>query len=128
MSSVAGVSPETIFRMLSKRRSLSPGLMRSGEYSEPLAGRLHGYQPRFFTNMGYCSDSEGRFRFHHPLEHPAVQAGFGLQLVIHPIWWCAGEEDGPLAKLERFLSERAQTVADEMAANCRPYAEARTNG
>jgi hypothetical protein len=94
-------------------------------FSEPLAGRLHGYQPRFFTDMGYCSDSEGRFRFHHPLDHPAVVEGRALQLVTHPIWWCAGLGEGPIEKLERFLKERAGQLSDELAANCRPYATAR---
>lgn len=91
-------------------------------YSEQLAGRLHGYLPRFFSEMGYCSDSEGRFRFHHPLSHPAVLKGLGLQLVIHPIWWCAEIGEGALEKLERFLREREERLAEELAANCRPFA------
>ena len=29
-------------------------------YPDTLAGRVHAYQPRFFTQMGYCSDSPRR--------------------------------------------------------------------
>jgi len=93
-------------------------------YPDELGGRLHGYMPRFFSDMGYCSDSEGRFRFQHPLQHPAVEAGGALQLVIHPIWWVAGVDEGPLDKLGRFLEDRRRTISDELAANCRPYAAA----
>ncbi len=91
-----------------------------------LGGRIHGYQPRFFTEIGYCSDSEGRFRFHHPFDHPAVLAGHGLQLVIHPIWWCASVEEGPLDKLRRYRREREQRLDDALAANCRPFGAARS--
>lgn len=94
-------------------------------FEERLAGRLHGYQPRFFSEMGYCSDSEGRFRFHHPLSHPSVEQGRALQLVIHPIWWCAEEGESPVQKLERFLCERADRLASEVAINCRPFAVSR---
>jgi hypothetical protein len=91
-------------------------------YAGRLGGRAHGYEPRFFSEMGYCSDSEGRFRYHYPMEHPAVLSGLGLQLVIHPIWWCAKPEETALAKLVRFLEERERILNDELASNCRPFA------
>ena len=34
--------------------------------AENLAGRLHTYQPRFFKEIGYCSDSRGSWRYGHP--------------------------------------------------------------
>ncbi|MCG3777069.1 MAG: hypothetical protein JW395_3945 [Nitrospira sp.] len=104
-----------------------PGKWALG-FPEPLAGRLHGYQPRFFSEMGYCTDSEGRFRFHHPLSHPAVQEGRALQLVIHPIWWAAQSSQSALAKLETFLGDRQVLLADELAINCRPFAARHLNG
>ncbi len=72
-------------------------------------------------DIGYCADSGGEFRFHHPLEHPAVLAGRALQLVTHPIWWCASRDEDPLRKLERFFDDRARLLAVELAANCKPY-------
>jgi hypothetical protein len=85
------------------------------------AGRLHGYDPRFFSNIGYCSDSEGRWRFGHPLEHEAVTAGRAIQLVTHPIWWCALAGEDVTPKLQRFLADRAQNLTREVAINCKPF-------
>jgi hypothetical protein len=93
-------------------------------YPETLAGRLHAYQPRFFTQMGYCSDSRGTWRHGLPLDHAAVREGRGLQLLTHPIWWTGEGNIGAITKLDRFLSERATLLRDELARNCDPYREA----
>lgn len=85
------------------------------------AGRLHGYDPRFFSDIGYCSDSEGRWRFGHPLKHESIQAGRALQLVTHPIWWCALPGEKVENKLQRFLLDVSQTITREVALNCKPY-------
>ncbi|MBT3172708.1 MAG: hypothetical protein HN333_14900, partial [Rhodospirillaceae bacterium] len=52
-----------------------------------IAGRMHAYEPRFFREIGYCSDSRGAWRHGHPLDHAAVVKGKALQLLIHPLWW-----------------------------------------
>lgn len=85
------------------------------------AGRLHGYDPRFFSDIGYCSDSEGRWRFGHPLEHESILAGRALQLVTHPIWWCALPGEKVETKLERFLLDASQSKTREVALNCKPF-------
>lgn len=90
-------------------------------WPKPIAGRLHAYQPRFFKEMGYCSDSEGRFRFGHPIEQEAVKQHRALQLVTHPIWWVASSAENVLEKLERFRKGRDSLLGDELAANCKPY-------
>jgi hypothetical protein len=91
--------------------------------SVDIAGRRQGYHPRFFGPDRYCSDSEGRFRFHVPLEHPAVKDGRALHLATHPIWWCASNQEGPIDKLRRFRAEHAATFDNELAANCKPARE-----
>jgi hypothetical protein len=96
-------------------------------YSGNLDGRLHGYQPRFFADMGYCSDSKRRFRFQHPLNHLAFLGGRALQLVIHPIWWCAAAGETPLDKLRRYRREREEKLDKELAENCRPFARISSN-
>lgn len=90
-------------------------------WPKPIAGRTHAYEPRFFREIGYCSDSEGRFRFGHPLDHEAVLAKRALQLVTHPIWWVASSSESVLEKLERFRTGRDVLLAEELAANCKPY-------
>jgi hypothetical protein len=86
-----------------------------------LAGRRHAYEPRFFSQMGYCSDSRGAWHFGHPLEHTATREGRALQLLTHPIWWVSNGLDGAVAKLDRFIAERTNFLCRELAANCEPY-------
>lgn len=87
----------------------------------PLAGRRHAYEPPFFTEMGYCSDSRGAWHYGHPLEQEAVLQGRAMQLLTHPIWWTENLIDGPLPKLECFLGERRHLLEAELAENCEPY-------
>lgn len=88
-----------------------------------LGGRLHAYQSKFFSDMGYCADSQGRFRYGHPLEHDVVHQNTALQLVIHPVWWCRDSAEPPVDRMKRFLAERGQLLEREMAANSLPYRE-----
>ncbi|MGB8275820.1 MAG: hypothetical protein WCF16_11215 [Alphaproteobacteria bacterium] len=87
----------------------------------PLAGRRHTYEPRFFRDMGYCSDSRGEWRFGRPLAHEAVAKGAALQLATHPIWWVAGEGESVRAKLDRFALARFDLLRAELARNCVTY-------
>jgi peptidoglycan/xylan/chitin deacetylase (PgdA/CDA1 family) len=58
-------------------------------YSGLLAGRRHAYEPDFFSEIGYCSDSRGAWNYGHPLETDAIKRKTALQLLTHPIWWCS---------------------------------------
>ena len=91
---------------------------------ERLAGRLHAYQPRFFSEMGYCSDSRGGWHHGHPLEHPAVAEGRALQLLTHPIWWVARAGESVVERLDRLAAESHEAYRRELAAHCEPYREA----
>jgi len=65
-----------------------------------VAGRAHTYQPRFFEQIGYCSDSRGGWFHGRPLDHAAVAEGHALQLLTHPVWWatdCRGDREAALA-------------------------------
>lgn len=90
-------------------------------YAKKLGGRIHAYQPRFFSEMGYCSDSRGDWHHGHPLEHDAVREGRALQLLTHPIWWTGSMALGPVGRLDDFAEERGNLLRDELAANCEPY-------
>jgi hypothetical protein len=93
-------------------------------YPEKLAGRLHAYQPKFFTEMGYCSDSRGAWHYGAPREHAAVREGRALQLLTHPIWWVTDTKGNVTAKLDRFMVVRTELLREELARNCLPYGEA----
>ena len=86
-----------------------------------IAGRLHTYSPRFFQDMGYCSDSRGDWHHGHPLDHPAVAAGRGFQLLTHPIWWQAAPNEAVREKLDRFALKRFDLLRAELARNCEAY-------
>ncbi len=103
---------------ISFHRPASQLLGRQGR----LAGRLHAYQPAFFKDILYVTDSEGRWRFGHPLDHPDVQQGAALQLLTHPIWWTAPGA-GPIEKLEWFRESLAKRTRSNMAMNLKPFAE-----
>lgn len=85
-----------------------------------VAGRKQGYHPNFFAPAWYCSDSAGTFRYHLPLEHPAIAEGRGLHLTTHPIWWCASADEGPLDKLRRLRAEHSAAYDEQLVANCAP--------
>jgi hypothetical protein len=84
--------------------------------AEPFAGRPHSYEPRFFSDVGYVSDSSGGFFQGHPLDHPAVAAGRALQLLTHPIWWADDEEVDATTALDRLREERSETLEAVLAA------------
>jgi hypothetical protein len=96
-------------------------------YAKTLAGRRHTYEPCFFGEMGYCSDSRGGWHHGAPLDHPAVAKGSALQLLTHPIWWTGAAED-PLARLRRFVAARHTLLESELARNCSVYRSTRVSG
>lgn len=72
------------------------------------AGRPHTYEPRFFRDTAYVSDSNGGWHYGHPLKHEAVTQGRPLQLLTHPIWWMHDEPASVVLAMERL---RRQTTA-----------------
>lgn len=86
----------------------------------PVGGRRHAYEPRFFEQMGYCSDSNGGWHHGHPLDHEAVRQERALQLLTHPVWWVA-DGDSAAARLDWFLGWRLRALEEALAANCRAH-------
>lgn len=85
--------------------------------SERISGRLNAYGPRFVRDMGYCSDSQGAWHHGAPFDHPAVQQGRALQLLVHPFWWQTPALP-PQERLQRFLAERGRFLDQELARHC----------
>ena len=97
--------------------------------AQTLADRPHAYHPRFFSEMGYCSDSRGAWHHGHPLDHPALREGRALQLLTHPIWWPrAAAAASPEIKLARFLQQRASALDEELARQCDVHVSSRNGG
>ena len=106
--------------MISFHRPAQKWLGHSGK----IAGRSHTYQPLWFIEMAFCSDSRGRWDFGHPLDLKATEVKRSLQLLTHPIWWCSASQYTVEAKLKNFLEIRQLNLQKQLALNCEPYREA----
>jgi len=60
---------------------------------EQFYGVNHSYQSKFFSEIGYISDSGGDFLYGHPLKSEAFLRKKSIQLLIHPIWWIQADPD-----------------------------------
>lgn len=107
--------------MISFHRPSSALLGRSGD----VAGRAHSYQPRYFHDIGYCSDSRGAWHHGHPLDHAVIGEGRALQILTHPIWWDRDTALDPVAALDGFRAVRDTVLMQALADNCEPYRAAR---
>lgn len=83
-----------------------------------IAGRAHSYQPRYFSALGYCSDSRGCWAHGHPLQHDAVRSGRALQLLTHPIWWTGETRSDPVERLQAFVTDRLRRLHQTLAREC----------
>lgn len=81
-----------------------------------LAGLPHTYQPSFFSDIGYCSDSRGGWWRGAPLDHDAVKSGTALQLLTHPAWW-VNNGRSPAERLADHLEQRRAELARDLSAN-----------
>lgn len=91
-----------------------------------LGGRPHTYAPRYFRDVGYCSDSRGRWGHGHPLAHPALRDGRALQLLTHPIWWVG--EGEPARRLDALLARRMHALDYHLAEHCEVHRAGRRAG
>jgi len=71
------------------------------------------YEPRFFSQIKYLSDSRGKWREGCPCE--ALKGGRypQLQLLMHPIWWSEAEQ--------RDVTELAEEVLEARRGTCLRY-------
>lgn len=88
-----------------------------------IGGRGHTYQPRYFKDLAYCSDSRGGWHYGHPLELVRSDQR-SLQLLTHPVWWDAQGRENPAERLDRLAADRHDNYRGELARNCEPYAAA----
>lgn len=89
-----------------------------------IGGRGHTYQPRYFSEIVYCSDSRGGWHHGHPLDKARAANCRALQLLTHPVWWDSEGRESPVQRLDRLAAERQDTFRRELARNCQPYAQA----
>jgi hypothetical protein len=86
-----------------------------------IAGRSHTYEPRFFTDIEYCSDSTGGWHRNHPLQNSAVNSGLPMQLLTHPYLWISSPDYTPAEKLKGFLKDQNKHIESELDRNFKFY-------
>lgn len=100
-------------------------LHKPGPSVEALRGSLPGmtnaYDPRFFEDIGYVSDSMGWWRYGHPFSQAFFKQGTMGQVVTHPVWWTSRRFEHPANRLERLLEFRAVQGRAWLAETVGPY-------
>ena len=73
--------------------------------NKKLAGRLHTYMPKFFSEVSYCSDSGGLWKYGNPLESPAVKKGTAIQLLTHAEWWQSKKNSNRKTRIRKLFNK-----------------------
>ena len=73
---------------------------------EKYGGLINCYSKYFTDNVGYCSDSNGYWRFNRMIDYIEKNKEFNLQILTHPVWWT--EKLGLRKKIELNIKRRAQ--------------------
>lgn len=78
----------------------NPGINFGEMSSWKYADMINTYADYFKENVGYCSDSNGIWRFKSIRETIEEQSDKPLQILTHPVWWT----DTPTSPRERMWS------------------------
>ena len=83
----------------------------------------HTYEPRFFKEIKYVSDSRGSFRYGHPFDTKEYIDRYSLHLCIHPIWWMTKKYTSVIDLIDDFLKRKSNRLKESMKQNFIPYQE-----
>lgn len=92
------------------------------DFNENLDNVEHTYQKKYFKDIKYISDSQGLFRFEHPLESKDFQERNSIHLLTHPIWW-QGTGKTNIKVLQNYLNKQKIFFNLHVGENCKPYKE-----
>lgn len=113
-----------IFEQLFKVKVNCISIHRPIEYflgnNNLIDGVRHTYQPIYFQEIKYFSDSQGEFRYGHPLDSQEFSEGRSIQLLIHPIWWVTNQTNS-INILNEFVDYRIKLFQQHIGSNCNPY-------
>ena len=75
-------------------------------FQNPSYGSLINCYSRYFQiNLGYCSDSNGYWRFDRMIDFIKKNSRRPLQILTHPIWWTK-KIDSPKNKILKLIDEQ----------------------
>lgn len=98
------------------------------DWDRSIAGRQHTYQPRYYSEIAYVSDSRGAFRHGEPTDHPAFAQRRAMQLLIHPIWWTSEATSDRLGAVDDVLDSISRNARDAALKNSKPFLARSTQG
>jgi hypothetical protein len=102
---------------ISFHRPAKEWLNKAGKF----AGYRHTYEPVFFSDIGYVSDSNGGWHHGHPFDHSAVDKRTAIQLLTHPIWWCNTVSQDVAKTLSIFKTEQSNKIESDLQATVTAY-------
>jgi hypothetical protein len=98
--------------------AVNPGFLgMSGLFAE----RRHAYEPCFFSEPAYISDSAGDWAYGHPLDHACISQRTGMQLLTHPYLWmqtCGGTQ---WDKIDAAIRVNERATRAELPNNFRDF-------
>jgi hypothetical protein len=86
-----------------------------------IGGRSHTYQPCYFKDIAYCSDSRGDWHYGHPLDIIKLGNFPALQLLVHPVWWDSQSNESSEKRLDRLVVEHNHDYQIELGSNCQVF-------
>lgn len=111
---------ERIFQVRPKVISLHRPQNYFLQHEGTIAGVGHTYQPVWFKNMSYYADSQGQWRYGHPLKSNGFKDKKNIHLLVHPLWWVL-PGNSPEDKLRLLFEKQVNRVKSHDAANCKPF-------
>ena len=75
-------------------------------------GLINTYADLFQSEIAYCSDSNGYWRFHRMIDFITENRNKPIQLLTHPVWWTT-KIQSPKVKIEACIEERAVSNKEE---------------
>ena len=81
------------------------------------ANSIHTYMPKFFSKIGYVSDSTGEWRHGTPFENIFFLKNKAIQVLIHPEWWQFKNLDNQNKKIKKIYEKMQANLDRQMNDN-----------
>ncbi len=81
-----------------------------------IANRAHPYQPKYFSDNKYITESPGYWSHGHPLDNTNFKTGKAIQLLTHPHLWVKEEKDRDI-KIQFSIEQQKKLLLKEAELN-----------
>lgn len=88
---------------------------------DAICGRIHPYQPSFFSDIQYVSDSLGGWTRDHPIDCSAFREGSAIQLLTHPYIWTTAPHLSQTERIQETLYQKFNALDRAARVNFKTY-------